>query len=81
MVRIRKDVDLKELEKFGFEHRKETKECPELYEKNTKEGATEVFVWNREIFCQDLDVIYDLIQARISRKSGGIIWRMKEKKN
>ena len=70
MLRIRKDSDLKELEKFGFEHREETKECSELYEKNTKEGATEVFVWNREIFCQDLDVIYDLIQANLVEKVG-----------
>lgn len=75
MLRIKKDVDLKELEKFGFKYKEETKGCPEVYEKNTKEGATEVFIWNREIFCQDLDVIYDLIQARISRESRGIIWR------
>ena len=72
MLKIKKEVDLTELEKFGFKHKEETNECPEVYEKNTKEGATEVFVWNREIFCQDLDVIYDLIQARISRESGEI---------
>lgn len=68
MLKIRKEVDLKELEKFGFKYKEETKGCPEVYEKNTKEGATEVFVWNREIFCQDLDVIWNLIQANLVEK-------------
>jgi len=70
MLRIRKEVDLKELEKFGFKYKEETKETCEEYEKDTKQGATVIFIWNREIFCQDLDVIYDLIQARISRERG-----------
>jgi hypothetical protein len=68
MLRIKKEINLKELEKFGFKYKEETNECSEVYEKNTKEGATEVFVWNREIFCQDLDVLWDLIQANLVEK-------------
>jgi len=68
MLRIRKEVDLKELEKFGFDYKEETTKCPESYEKYTKKGATEVFIWNREIFCQDLDILYDLIQANLVEK-------------
>ena len=68
MLRIRKNVDLKKLEKFGFKYKKETIGCPEVYEKNTKEGTTDVFVLDREIFCQDLDVIWDLIQANLVEK-------------
>ncbi len=68
MLKIRDDADLKKLEKFGFKYKEETKKCPEKYEKNTKKGATIVFVWNREIFCQDLDVIWNLIQANLVEK-------------
>lgn len=69
MLKIKDTVSLqKELEKRGFKYKKETKNTCEEYEKDTEQGATIVFIWNREIFCQDLDVIWDLIQADLVEK-------------
>ena len=68
MLKIKDGTDLKELEKFGFQFRPETENSTDEYEKITKDGSTVVFTWNREIFCQDLDVIWDLIQANLVEK-------------
>jgi hypothetical protein len=69
MLKIKDNVDLKDLEKFGFKYKEEANRCPEAYEKNTEKGETEVFIWDREIFCQDLDVLWDLIQANLVEKA------------
>ena len=68
MLKIKDSVDLKELEKYGFKYRAETQERCEGYETDTKNGGNVVFVWNREVFCQDLDILYDLIKADLVEK-------------
>lgn len=75
MVRIRKEVDLNELEKFGFEEEESIfvwnnpfNNYMLMIDKETRTVTTRLDTDADETF-------YDLIQARISRKSGGIIWR------
>ena len=68
MLKIKDNFDLKELEKFGFKYNAETKHKNETYEVELKEGAIVVFIWNREIFAQDLDGLWDLIQAGLVEK-------------
>lgn len=77
MLKIKNSVDLKELEKFGFQYYTDKESC--------RYGCCEfgnhdinIFINNarvislnssssRSIF--DFETLYDLIQARISRKS------------
>ena len=107
MLKIRDDVDLKELEKFGFKPKYDeyTGELHEYFCVNRDETSTDGFlgigikkeiktkkirirhtfkrdkfgipkvkenkVWiidNYRYYCTDLDKLYDLIQARNSRK-------------
>lgn len=68
MLKIKDGVDLKELENFGFQFEPKTEDSTDKYKKITKDGSTIVFTWDREIFCQDLDVIWDLIQANLVEK-------------
>lgn len=69
MLKIKDSVPLEKLKDFGFKYKAETKKTCEEYEKDTKQGSTIVFIWDREIFCQDLDVIWDLIQANLVEKA------------
>ena len=81
MLRIRKDANLKELEKFDFKYFDNVGQW-QFTERNIV-GATYIYVnaWNRRIvYRQDKDKdtmclikLYDLIQARISRERGGRI--------
>ena len=85
MLKIKDNVDLKELEKFGFE-----KDENDGYYKYWL-GNTQVFsiaMWNgniiiiqtnispngegRSVGQEILGILYDLIQARISRESRGV---------
>lgn len=72
MLKIKDNVDLKELEKFGFEHKEETEEELEyyLYENETEHSYeyAQVYVYNRKIDACDLDKIYDLIKADLVEK-------------
>ena len=73
MLKIKDDVDLKELEKFGFVHKKETNESSELYRWEIKTSsifdAVTVFVWSREVSDTGAtDKLYDLIQAGLVEK-------------
>lgn len=76
MLKIRDDVDLKELEKFGF---KPKYYCGEkVYEKFLKKGVfykEYIIIWfaDREIQITNngqvlLDILYDLIQAGLVEK-------------
>lgn len=91
MLKIKDDVDLKELEKFGFvyEERKILKHnsiynWQDYLEVKTYEEREQIYIRaldRREITVYStcglaIDKLYDLIQARISRKSK----RLKEKK-
>lgn len=80
MLRIKKEVNLKELEKFGF------KEFPNGFFKkaylanNDDDRVCYRIKEDREVRITRLDgqlddTLYDLVQARISRESGGLIWR------
>lgn len=76
MLKIKDDVDLKELEKFGFNYYSDTESnyygCCEK-----SDGFTEVFINNARVISVyaitkksifDLDVLYDLIQAGLVEK-------------
>ena len=84
MLKIKDNVDLKELEKFGFVFESNSS-CNELYyDYFCGDGCTylQVFVGSREIalhsglygdglewyFDKQLDIIYDLIQAGLVEK-------------
>ena len=72
MLKIKDDVDLKELEKFGLKYKKDEDDF-EMYEWISETAYThdyvDVFVWNREITVGDAnDVLYDLIQAGLVEK-------------
>lgn len=63
MLKIKPDVDLKELEKFGFEL-----EIDDFTgEKLVTEGLT---IWDidREVWGTNLDLLFDLIQAGLVEK-------------
>lgn len=63
MLKIKPDVDLKELEKFGFEL-----EIDDFNgEKLVTEGLT---IWDidREVWGTNLDLLFDLIQAGLVEK-------------
>ena len=96
MLKIKDDVDLKELEKFGFKpiYNKDTGKIEEYYRiRGDKKGTTisfddnfnrkheyrnfwTIFTWNKRISNHgyikltddDYEILYDLIQARISKK-------------
>lgn len=74
MVKIKDDVDLKELEKFGFKQDTYIDKC---YVKIFKLGTVykeEIIIWERERNIQVthairlLETIYDLIQAGLVEK-------------
>lgn len=98
MLRIKKDVNLKELEKFGFEkvewdigsNKKRVKyiknvrsefvmKCKPYWIKESDVYSEITITQDGDITLQtvipvlELDTLYDLIQARISRESRGII--------
>ena len=74
MLKIKNDVDLKELEKFGFIYFNDVKSCRYGcldYQKN----YLEVFINNARVITMssdksiiDLDIIFDLIQADLVEK-------------
>ena len=75
-LKIKDDVDLKELEKFGFIHKDETEKSVEYYEyeKNDENNfeVCRVTVYNRKLFCiEALYKVYDLIKADVVEKVEG----------
>ena len=72
MLKIKESVDLKELEKFGFEYKNYTGK----YEYSYGHYVVYVNSWNREIYGQMLDKsgtflfnqVYDLIKADMVEK-------------
>jgi hypothetical protein len=80
MLKIKDNVDLKELEKFGFKHIPKQRGIYEHYEYATK-GENDFYPMLRcYVYCQDrrigvntneLDVLFDLIQAGLVEKVGG----------
>lgn len=77
MLRIKKDVDLKELEKFGFKAQDDDGFiwCEPIEDIVINPNRWLLVYGNDEQGNCSLNVLYDLIQARISRERGGIIWR------
>lgn len=84
MLRIRKEADLKELEKFGFKPKyDENTGKLKKYEKRDEQNneiARISYIGNDHRYepyfeigwvCES-NTLYDLIQARISRERGGI---------
>lgn len=76
MLRIKDNVDLKELEKFGF---KEFKQVYFYTIASNYGNVVELKVWKEdrtitldidyeEFFTEDIDVFYDLIQAGLVEK-------------
>ena len=61
MLKIKDNVDLKELEKFGFE------EFSNIYYSE----ATSIDKKYRFVMTSNLDLVYDLIQAGLIEKVGG----------
>ena len=75
MLKIKKDVDLKELKKLGFEEEESIfvwnnpfNNYMLMIDKETRKVTTRLDTDADKTF-------YDLIQARISRKCREIIWR------
>ena len=78
MLKIKDDVDLKELEKFGFKHRYGN--CYEYIRELDGRIAYRIYTTKRHVNLQIevfepmimaqkvQDLLYDLIQARINRK-------------
>lgn len=63
MLKIKDNIDLKELEKFGFELKTDD------FKKLVTEGLT-IWVIDREIWGTNLDLLFDLIQAGLVEKVG-----------
>lgn len=74
MLKIKDNVDLKELEKFGFVYFTDKRSfrygCLDL-----QKGYVEIFINNAKVITMssdksilDLDIIYDLIQAELVEK-------------
>ena len=60
MLKIREDIPLKELEKYGFKYKQG------LFINSYDKGTIFVNCDNRYIYCfKDIDTLYDLIQAGI----------------
>lgn len=74
MLKIKDNVDLKELEKFGFKKYYYRENHDYYMYPNTKEYKLYIFIENRQIMANDiysekpLEVLYDLIQAGIVEK-------------
>lgn len=76
MLKIKDDIDLKELEKFGFKFFEETGQY-RFCERNI-DGETYIYIniWNRKILYRQekvydilcLEKLYDLIQAGLVEK-------------
>ena len=68
MLKIKDDIDLKELEKFGFVYQAKTDMW--LYERKGKVGIewAEVLSQRKLLSHYTLDVVYDLIQAGLVEK-------------
>ena len=71
MLRIKEEVNLKELEKFGLKYKVE--DDFEMYEwiseRTDRFEYVDVYVWNREITVNDAnDVLFDIIQAGLVEK-------------
>ena len=70
MLKIKDDVDLKELEKFGVKHQKTQWDdyyyCGRDFKISTKNHH---LIPRNGSGSRRFDVLYDLIQARICRKS------------
>lgn len=76
MLKIRNDIDLEELKKFGFE------ELTDVYFYTIAQNygsAVELYVWKddktlaldvdyEEFFTENIDIFYDLIQAGLVEK-------------
>lgn len=80
MLKIKDNVDLKELEKFGFKYKPNTKMWHEgyLYEDKTDDNVYPcmrcfIFYSDRHIITNSIhiDILYDLIQAGLVEKVGG----------
>lgn len=76
MLKLKDDVDLKELEKFGFKLKSASKLYPERYEfsRITKSGLEyiTVIVETRKIYGSDIEKIYELTIADLVEKVGVI---------
>ena len=73
MLRIKKNVDLKELEKFGLERKRARKGKNVAMYKYIKQDEYNykyvmIAIFDREIHASDLDVVYDLIKADLVEK-------------
>lgn len=78
MLKIRDDVDLKELEKFGFEYREYSSESSNYrfydFTPNNSISVIQIEITSRLIYLNDnnrydgLSKIYDLIQAGLVEK-------------
>lgn len=68
MLKIKDNVNLKKLEKFGFKYKK-NEYGHKIYKWTNKFDSTIVYAWEREIFSTGaVDVLYDLIKADIVEK-------------
>lgn len=76
MLKIREDIPLEELEKYGFEYKNEDEiegkleywelEYWEYVDKYVPYRKIYIPVWSREVVCLGgCDIVYDLIQAGI----------------
>ena len=73
IIKIKDDVDLKELENFGFVHEDETEDSVETYEYKceTEESfdVCRVVAWNRKVWCIGaLDKFWDITNAGFVEK-------------
>ena len=78
MLKIKNEVDLKELKKFGFQWDGDT--FYECYSGTYRDLLLDVRIINREISIYDfsdetLDILFDLIQAGLGEK-----WRGRDEK-
>ncbi len=76
MLKIKDNVDLKELEKFGFHKEKDC--ITNKYDSYSK-YSTRVWFYNRKLAVRDahfgeydFDIIYDLVKADLVEKVGEI---------
>ena len=74
MLKIKDDVDLKELEKFGFIYFDDKRSC-KYGCLDLQKGCLEIFINNARVITMasdksvlDLDIIYDLINADLVEK-------------
>lgn len=82
MLKIKDNVDLKELEKYGFEnfilfceYYKNVYEFLRIKHLNVNKETKEIYFEKLEIWQdsrESLDILYDLIQAGLVEKVGGV---------